>query len=244
MDALLWIILVTVLDGAAALIGVVFFRIGEKKLKSLLFIMVAFSAGTLLSGAFFHMMVESLGSLEPDTAFGYMIAGFVIFFVIERFLHWHHCHEGSCDVHPVSQLILIGDGVHNFIDGLVIASSFMVSIPFGIVTSMVIIGHELPQEIGDYAVLVYGGFRRGRALVLNFMSQLTAVAGGLIGYFVTTSYSVLLLPFAAGGFLYISASDLIPELHKEKETVKILTAFFGFLLGIAFIVSMKAVLGD
>jgi zinc and cadmium transporter len=239
MEILLWIILMTVIDGLIALVGSLFLGFSKERLKRFLFILVAFSAGALLSGAFFHMMSESLEVLTPDTAFTYLLVGFILFFLIERFLHWHHCHDQDCKVHPVSYLILFGDGIHNFIDGLVIASSFLISIPFGIVTSLIILGHELPQEMGDFAVLLHGGMKYKKALVFNFLSQMTAVVGGVVGYFLTASFSTLLLPFAAGGFLYISASDLIPEFHKEDDLRKTAVAFIAFLIGIVFLLSIK-----
>jgi zinc and cadmium transporter len=243
MDILFWIILMTVVDGIIALIAAIFVGLGRKRMKQLLFLLVAFSAGALLSGAFMHMMAESLEVLDANTAFTYLLIGFITFFIIERFLHWHHCHEQECKVHPVSYLILFGDAIHNFIDGLIIASSFLVGVPFGIVTSLIILGHELPQEIGDYAVLLYGGMERGRALFLNFLSQMTAVVGGLVGFFLSSSLSALLLPFAAGGFLYISASDLIPEFHKDNDIRKTLKSFTMFAVGILFVAALKTYLG-
>ncbi|MCX6799087.1 MAG: ZIP family metal transporter, partial [Candidatus Diapherotrites archaeon] len=167
--------------------------------------------------------------------------GFVVFFIIERILHWHHCHEGKCDVHPMSYLVLIGDGIHNFIDGLVIAASFIVGVPFGIITTLLIIGHEVPQELGNFGILVYGGFGRKKALLFSLMAQATCIIGGITGYFISsaTSFSLILLPFAAGGFIYIGASDLIPELHKESNMQKAWLSFLLFIAGIAFMAGLK-----
>jgi zinc and cadmium transporter len=135
--------------------------------------------------------------------------------------------------------------VHNFIDGLIIAASFLVSIPFGVITTLLIIGHEIPQELGDFGALVYGGFEKKKALLYNFASQLTAVAGGIVGFFIggLGGFTNMLLPFAAGGFLYIAASDLIPELHKEAKLSKALVSFLFFLIGISFMVSIKFLFG-
>jgi len=185
---------------------------------------------------------ESLESLDAMKVFGFVLMGFVLFFLIEKFLHWHHCHKAECKVHPFTYLILIGDGVHNFFDGLIIAASFFVSVPFGIVTTLLILGHELPQELGDFGVLVYGGFSKKKALIYNFLSQLTAIIGGVVGYFLSTSIENIvpyILPFAAGGFLYIAASDLVPELHKEPELKKSLTSFGFFIVGILFMLLIK-----
>jgi len=236
----------TFIVGLVSLVGIFSLWVKDKALKKILFILVAFSAGALLSGALFHLLTESLETLPTTKAFSYLLVGFILFFIIERFLHWHHCHTGKCDKHPFTYLILFGDGVHNLIDGLIIAASFFVSIPFGIVTSLIIIGHEIPQELGDFGALVYGGFSKFKALIYNFVSQIICVIGGIIGYFLSgsvTGITSFILPFAAGGFIYISASDLIPELHKEPDLKKSLTSFSFFIIGILFMFMIKFVFG-
>ncbi len=245
MSTLLMIIIATLITGFIALVGAFSLFIKESSLQKILLVLVSFSAGALLSGGLFHLLAESLEMVGTDAAFITLLTGFSLFFVIERFLHWHHCHEGKCDVHAFSYLILIGDGVHNFIDGLVIAASFLISAPFGMITTLLIIGHEIPQELGDFGALVYGGFSRNKALFFNFASQLTCVIGGVAGFFMSGlgSATALLLPFAAGGFFYIAASDLIPELHKETDTRKVIPSFIFFLVGIAFMISMKLLAG-
>ncbi len=244
-ETLLFILLATLVNSLVGLIGVITLSLKDRTLHKILMILVAFSAGALMSGALFHMLSESLVSMESTIAFGYLLTGFIAFFLIERFLHWHHCHEGECDVHPVSHLILIGDGIHNFIDGLVIAAGFLIGIPFGVLTTLIIITHEIPQELGDFGVLIYGGFRKARALGFNFLAQLTSVIGGVIGFFfLATPESVgFLLPFAAGGFIYIAASDLIPELHKEKSMGKSMLSFAFFVIGILFLLGIKMAFG-
>ena len=224
---LLWIVLATIIDSLVGLVGVFTLRMNQKNLEKILLALVGFSAGALLGGAFFHLLAESIEPLGIQTTFVWLFVGFILFFFIERFLHWHHCHEGNCDTHPVTSLILIGDGVHNFIDGLVIAASFLVSIELGAITTAVIIAHEVPQELGNFAVLIHGGFDRVKALVFTFISQITCVAGGLVGFLIAgqSGLTNFLLPFAAGGFIYIAASDLIPELHKETNTKKLVASF-------------------
>jgi zinc and cadmium transporter len=247
METLIWILIATFVVGLISLVGAFSLFMKDKTLGKILMILVAFSAGALLSGGFFHLMVESLDHLTAINAFSYLIIGFVVFFIIERILHWHHCHEpGKCDTHPFTYLILIGDGAHNLIDGMIIAASFIVSIPFGIVTTILIIGHEIPQELGNFGSLVYGGFSKTKALIFNFAAQLTCIAGGLIGYFFSTAqnFSVYLLPFAAGGFFYIAASDLIPELHKEKDSKKSFISFAFFLIGIIFMFLLKILFAE
>ncbi len=238
----IWIIAATLIDGLVALGGVFTLYLSDKKLEKLLIKLVAFSAGALLAGAFLHLIPESLKVLESEVAFGYVIVGFVMFFLLERFLHWHHCHDGKCDVHQVTYLILFGDGLHNFVDGIIIAGSFLVSIPFGIITTLLILGHEIPQELGDFGVLVYGGMKKSKALIYNFIAQLMAVLGGIVGFLLSNFVEGLipyLLPFAAGGFIYISASDLVPELHKEPDLRKSLLSFGFFLIGVIFIIGIK-----
>ncbi|MDD5148626.1 MAG: ZIP family metal transporter [Candidatus ainarchaeum sp.] len=236
-----WIVLATIVDSLVGLIGIFTMKMSQKNLDKILFALVGFSAGALLSGAFFHLLAESIGPLGVQAAFIWLFVGFILFFFIERVLHWHHCHEGRCETHPVTYLIVLGDGIHNFIDGLVIAASFLVSLEFGAITTAIIIAHEVPQELGNFAVLVHGGFDRAKALTFTFVSQLTCVAGGIIGFLLAaqTGFSNFLLPFAAGGFIYIAASDLIPELHKETDTKKLATAFAFFIIGVIFLYIMK-----
>lgn len=247
MNILLWILLATFINGLIGLIGIFSLWMKEKFFKKIIMILVAFSAGALLSGAFFHLMAEALDILSPARAFAYMLIGFILFFVVERFLHWHHCHHhgGKCKVHPVSYLIVFGDSIHNLIDGIIIGVSFLVSIPFGTITTLLIIGHEIPQELGNFGVLVYGGFDKTKALVYSFISQLTCVVGGVLGYVFSSRIEGIvpfILPFAAGGFIYIAASDLIPELHKEPKLMKSLLSFSFFIIGIVFMFMLKLLL--
>lgn len=245
-DVLLWILAITVLDGLVALLGAVTLVFRGKSLDRVLFALVAFAAGTMIGGGLLHLLSESFDLLEVDTALLIFITGFSAFFLIERLLHWHHCHEtGECEVHTYSYLVLIGDGIHNLIDGLVIAAAFITNLGLGFVTSFLILGHEVPQEIGNFAVLIRGGMKSRKALMYNFSVQLTAVLGGLIGYFFfSETLRALMLPFAAGGFIYIAASDLIPELHKEKKLSTSMAAFLFFLMGVLFMWVIKVIGGE
>ena len=246
MIAFLWSIVASIVDSLVSLIGIIFLSVNEKTLNNILFILIGFATGGLLGGAFFHLLPEALEKSSNVTlTFLYSILGFIIFFILERYIHWRHCHEeGKCDVHVVSYLSLIGDGVHNLIDGMIIATSFQVNISFGLTTTLAIILHEIPQEIGDFGVLVYGGFSKLKALFYNFLSALTAIIGVFIGYFLTTSignFSNVLLPIAAGGFIYIAASDLVPELHKEPDLNKSTLAIITFILGIILMYVLKLI---
>lgn len=242
MEALVYILAATLVNSLVSMVGVFSLWLKPKTLDKVLTLLVAFAAGGLLGGAFLHLLAESAEAMPFQDAALLCIGGFSVFFIMERVFKWHHCHHGhDCETHPFTYLILIGDGVHNFIDGLVIAASFMVSVPFGFVTTLMVVGHEIPQELGDFGVLVYGGFGRNKALLYNFLSQLTCVLGGILGYFVyQASVSTdFLLPLAAGGFIYIATSDLIPELHKEPDTKKAFVAFLLFFAGVAFMLAVK-----
>ncbi|MDP3143522.1 MAG: ZIP family metal transporter [Candidatus Omnitrophota bacterium] len=234
---LIWILVSTFIVSAISLIGIITFAVKDKILEKILFLLVGFSAGALIGGAFLHLIPEALEQGNPQQVFFYIILGFTLFFLLEKYLHWRHCHDEICEIHPFTYLNLIGDGFHNFLDGMVIAASFLVSIKLGLVTTVAVILHEIPQELGDFAVLIYGGFTKTKALLFNLLSALTAVVGAVVGYFIssaTTNFSSFILPLTAGGFIYIASSDLIPELHKEKDTRKSISAFLCFILGIIF----------
>ncbi|MAH07064.1 ZIP family metal transporter [Candidatus Pacearchaeota archaeon] len=242
---LLWILAMTLINGLLAFAGSLFYFIFKKNLSKILIFLVSFTTGALLGGAFLHFIPESIEELNLIPTILLVALGFFIFLLLEKYLHWHHCHDDHCEKHPYTYLLLWGDGIHNFIDGLIIASSFLISIPFGIVTSILIILHELPQEISDFGVLIYGGFKEREALFYNFLSQLTAVLGGLLGFFFFQSndIAIYLLPFAAGSFIYIALADLIPEIFKEKDIRKIIINFLIILSGILLLISGKILVG-
>jgi zinc and cadmium transporter len=240
---LLWILGSTFAVSLISLIGVFTFMIKENLLRKLLFYLVGFSAGALIGGAFLHILPEVLEETPSMTVFAFLICGIVLFFMMERYFYWRHCHEkGVCPVHSFTYLNLVGDGFHNFLDGMIIAASFVASPQVGLITTLAVIFHEIPQELGDYGVLVYGGFSKSKALAWNFASALTAVAGALIGYFLadkSKQFIPVILSLTAGGFIYIATSDLIPEIHKESDVRKSTLAFVAFLFGIAFMALTK-----
>jgi len=243
MGTLLWIILATIIVSLIAFVGIIVLALRKKSLESIILILVALSAGALIGGAFLHLIPEALEFGDPNI-FLYVIGGFVLFFIIEKVLHWRHCHKKDCKIHTFAYMNLFGEGIHNFIDGLIIAASFVVSIPLGIATTLAVIMHEIPQEIGDFGVLVYGGFRRKKALMLNFLIALTAIGGGLIGYVLSSTIGGImpvLLAIAAGGFIYIAASDLIPELREEVKIGRPLLIILVFLIGISIMFALRFV---
>jgi zinc and cadmium transporter len=236
MPTLGYILIATFSLSLIALIGVFSFVFRKKAGEHVLLFLISLSAGTLMGGAFLHLMPEGVEKLSPEKFFIMVLASFILFYFIEKILHWRHCHEGSCEVHSFGYMSLIGDSIHNFIDGLVIAATFLVDIKLGITTALAIGLHEIPQEIGDFAVLLYSGLKKRKALLFNFIIALTIVLGGLVGYFLALKIQNIVayfLPLAAGGFLYISTSDLIPEIRKEKDIKKSLISFSIFLAGLA-----------
>lgn len=239
---LIWIVASCFAMSLIAWIGLLTLAIKEKLLRKILLPLVAFSAGSLLGGAFLHLIPETVketgGSIE---IFIWLLVGFSIFFLLEQLLEWHHCHRVPSDhKKPVSYLILVADGVHNFIGGLAIAGSFLVSVPIGIVTWIAAAAHEVPQELGDFGILLHSGWDKRKALVFNFVSALTIILGGLITYFVSANLpTTFLLPFAAGNFIYIASSDLIPEVKHGESIAKGIGYFLCFVAGNLLILAVR-----
>jgi len=227
-----------------SLVGVFTLSFDQNKLYKVLIYFVSLSAGTLMGDAFIHLIPEAYEDVENPLRVSLLILlGILLFFFLEKIIHWRHCHEEPCEEHPhpFSYVILFGDGIHNFIDGLIIAGSFLVSVPVGVATTVAVVFHEIPQEIGDFASLVYGGFTKTKALFFNFLTALLAVAGAilvLIANLNTDNVVKFLVPFAAGGFVYIAGSDLIPELNKHKEVKKGLGQVGAFLAGIVLMLGL------
>lgn len=224
-------------------IGVFTISVASQKLKKYLIYMVSFAAGGLFGGAFIHLLpkiVEKNG-FTPEISL-YILSGIVIMFLVEKVVRWRHCHhpitEGEeCKPEPVAIMNLFGDGVHNFIDGLVIGGSFLVSIEAGIATTIAVIIHEIPQEIGDFGVLLHGGYSRSKALLMNFLIALVSVVGLIVALILSNyvqNLSSILVPLAVGNFVYIAGADLIPELHhKEQDLSKSILQLLTFIGGIA-----------
>jgi len=225
-------------------IGLLTFSLNEKTLRKVLLYFVSFSVGGLLGDAFIHLLPESIKLNNDFFLAFYILSGIIISFIVEKFIQWRHCHilTSRDHPHPFALMNLIGDSVHNFIDGLIIGASYMTSLQIGIATTLAVIMHEIPQEIGDFAVLIHGGFKRNKALFLNFITALAAVGGTLTSLFIGSyveSLTNFLLPFAVGSFIYIASSDLIPELHKEtkplKSFIQLVCLFFGIAIMFLFI---------
>ncbi len=221
------------------------FTISMKKdaLNKILIYMVSFAAGALIGDAFIHLLPE----VVEEVGFGlnislYVLLGIVSMFIIEKFIHWHHCHIDSHDgLRPFAVTNLIGDGVHNFIDGVIIGASYLIAIPVGIATTIAVALHEIPQEIGDFGILLHGGFSRSKALFFNFLSAITAVVGAVVALLAASAVegvTTFLVPLAAGHFIYIAVADLIPELHKELDWKKSLIQLIWFILGMVVMAAL------
>jgi len=240
---LIQILVATIIISLIAFVGIFTFFLKRELLNRTLLVLVALSTGALLGGAFLHLLPEAIEEKGARLEiFLYLLLGFSIFFVLEQFLQWRHQHTTTPQVKPFSYLILVSDAVHNFIDGLIIAASFVTSLPLGIATTLAVALHEIPQELGDFAVLVYGGFGRKRALTFNFATAITAILGGVIGYLaasVMQTSIIYLLPFAAGNFIYIAAADLIPEIKHQVSLGRSILHFGVFIIGIAIMLMVK-----
>jgi zinc and cadmium transporter len=222
-------------------IGVFFMGLKEAVLGRILMALVGFASGSLIGAVFFELIPEAAET--GQAAWFFVVAGILTFFVMEKFLYWRHCHDENCEVHNFAYLNIIGDGVHNFIDGMLIAAGFLISASIGFTTTLAVVFHEIPQELGDYGVLLYGGFGTKKALAYNFLSAITAIAGALLTYLLVEGSKVqilaeLLVPFAAGGFIYIATTDLMPELHKRTQAKDSAVQLVALLSGIALMFSL------
>lgn len=227
-------------------VGVVGLSVGRKRLQSLLLALVAFASGSLLAAAFYHMIPESV-SLVGAGAFNVILFGILFFFVVEKFIHWHHCGREDCNVRPVGYLNLLGDGLHNFIDGVVVAAAYMTSTQVGFITTLAIALHEIPQEFGDFSVLLHAGMSVRKALSFNFLSASTAIVGALLGLMLfgfLESWIPYVVAFAGGGFIYIATADLMPELHKEKEFPKLLRQVIALFIGVLVIYAASNIMPE
>ena len=245
MSTLTWIVGSSLLMSAIALVGSVTLVLKEQTLQRILLPLVALAAGSLIGGAFFHMIPAGIAQYGNNTAFYvWILAGFSTFFALEQLLHWHHCHRASASCKkPLTYLILIGDGLHNFIGGLAIAGAFVADFRLGIMAWLAAAAHEIPQELGDFGVLVHGGWGKRKALMFNVLSALTFLVGGLFTYVASFNIDIsFLIPFAAGNFIYIGASDLVPEVKGHENLRANSINFIAFLIGIALMLIIKLAL--
>lgn len=233
---------------AISLVGIAAISVSERHLKQTIFISVCLAAGAMFGDAFIHILPEAFAVPGRATRTStYVLVGILIFFVLEKFLRWRHAHEiegeNRSTIQPLGYLNLFADAAHNLIDGMLIGAAYSVSISVGLATTIAIILHEIPQELGDFGVLIHAGFSRAGALVFNFLSALLAVVGAFVSLLASSSiasFSEFMLPFTAGGFIYIAGCDLLPELHKELEPSKsgLQLAAMGVGVGLMFALTL------
>lgn len=246
----LYIIIASFVTSLFSLIGVFFLSLSLGRLKKIIMFLVSLSAGALLGDAFLHLLPEILekshqaGQDHNEFIWFGVLGGIILFFVLEKIIHWRHCHIPTSEehVHPVGKMNLIGDALHNLIDGMIIAGAFLLDVNLGIITTFAVISHEIPQEIGDFGVLIHAGYKVKKALLFNFLSGLFSLLGAVLAVifsFYSESFIDFIIPITAGGFIYIASSDLIPELKKECSFSKSLGQLGGIFLGLGFMVLIK-----
>ncbi len=264
MDTLIvWIVVFTALGGVLSVLAAAGFLLLPADARTrLLSPLVSFAIGTMLGATFLGILPEALESpgIAPHTITMAVLLGLLVFFLLEKMVIWRHCHIDECEAHggdphphaieqaqrvAAGKLILIGDGIHNLVDGVLIAAAFLTDIHLGIITSIAVIAHEIPQEVGDFAVLLHSGYGRGRALWYNLLSSLTSIVGGVAAYFALSLVQEAVpyvLAIAASSFIYIAVADLIPGLHKRTEFSATLQQIVLIALGVTVIAAMRAVL--
>lgn len=239
-DTLPWLVVFSLLGSVGGVAGAALLLLfPEPTRRSLLPSLLSYATGTLLGAAFLAMIPKGVAQAPALNVSATVLAGIVGFFLMEKIVIWRHCHVAECEVHgQAGALILIGDGLHNFVDGLVIAAAFVTSIPLGIAASFAVIAHEVPQEVGDFAILLDSGYSRRRAFALNLLSSLTTLPGALAAYFylATASHVVpYILALSAASFIYVAMADLVPTLHRSTGLTQSLRQVLFILAGIATI---------
>jgi zinc and cadmium transporter len=251
VNSLTLIIVLTGLSGFMSALAAAFFLVlGAERRSAVLPHLVSFATGALLGAAFLGLLPHALASAGPDSAHHVgmgLLLGILTFFLLEKFVLWRHCHDDPCEMHSPShaardaasaRMILLGDSFHNVLDGVLVAAAIMTDVKLGIVTALAVAAHEIPQEVGDLAILLHGGYSRGRALVLNLLTSLTSIVGGVVAYFALGTALHLLpyaLAFAASSFIYIAVADLIPGLHRRVDLRAGLEQVLFIGLGVAVV---------
>ena len=238
---ILWIILFSLLGSMGAIVTAsIFLKINAEKQKTLIPSLVSYATGTLLAAALLGMITQAISKSNPSFVLSFVLVGIVLFFLLEKMVIWRHCHHKDCEVHGAAgPILLIGDAFHNFIDGIVIAASFLISIPIGLVASISVIAHEIPQEVGDFAILLESNYSKKKAFLYNLLSSSTSIPAAIIGYYILERVSALIplfLSISAASFLYIALSDLTPGLHNRTSISASAQQIILMLAGIGTIV--------
>jgi zinc and cadmium transporter len=243
-----WIAIFSLLGSVGAIAGAGTLLLAKDHMRPwLLPRLISYAVGTLLGAAFLGMLPRALAGAQSGAVLSATLLGLIVFFILEKWVLWRHCHQAECDTHSsAGELILVGDAFHNFVDGFAVAAAFLASIPLGISTSLAVIAHEIPQELGDFAILLESGYTRSRALVYNLLSGATTLPGALIAYFALSALSAIIpyvLAVSAASFIYIATADLIPGLHRQTSPRSGLQQLALLLLGVATI-SLVRLLGQ
>jgi zinc and cadmium transporter len=276
MEAILGFLMIFFI-GMLSLVGIFMISLKENTLDKILFVLIAFATGTIFATALFDLIPEALHHLEELNSeganlnetilFTMVVGGYVVFFILERFLYWFHGHAHQIEnelvcydhldetidkslgkgkvIKNFALLNLIGDGLHNFLDGVVIMVAFLSGIGNGVVVTLAVLFHELPQEIGDFGILLYGGFSKRNALLFNFLSAMVAMLGGIFAFFLSgifDSFNFFFLAFSGGGFLYLASTELMPELLKQKDLKKSIYQALIFVVGLIVILTLITIL--
>lgn len=247
MNPLIYILGSVIIVSLIAVLAIIPFLLKKKISEHKLILLLSVSVGTLLGGVFIHFMPEIVEHGYNIRSAIYILAGFITFFILEKLIHWHHNKQNvnktnKCahsHAYHLAPLNLIGDGIHNFLDGMVIAGSYLVNLPLGIAATISIIFHELPQEIADFGVLIYSGMSKKKAVLFNFLSAITAIIGAVAGFFISNyihEFTHFIIPFAAGNFIYIAASNLVPELHRHCKLRDTITHIIAIIAGIGIMI--------
>lgn len=239
-----WIVLCSLLASVAVVAATALLFLPKHSPTGTASLILSFAVGTLLSSAFLGLLPRALAGGPPGRVLATVLVGMLSFFALEKLVIWRHCHVKGCIVHGVSgPLILIGDAFHNLVDGVMIATAFLASVPTGIAVTLAVIAHEIPQEVGDFGMLLHSGYSRKRAFALNSLSAATTPVGALIGYLTLSTFQQwvpYLLAFSAASFLYIGTADLIPGLQQETRPRVAITQFACLLLGVTVIAVLRA----
>lgn len=234
------ILIATFVDSLVAFVGGALAIFNEEKVRRAVHFVVSFAVGALLGVSLLELIPEAIEMSSPDFVLPLVFGGILLFFTLEKFLFWYHCHGGECPVHTYTYLILWGDFLHNFIDGVIITFAFLADIRLGMITTVAVMLHEVPQELGDFGVLIHGGLSRRKALFYNFLVALSVMLGAVLTYLFSSVLEPLLpigLALIAGNFIYLAVSDLMPELHEatglKHGLIQITFIILGALLVIA-----------
>lgn len=240
MPLFLLIFLASLSSSLLGLLGGFLLLWQEKWVKKASLYFVSFAIGALLAAGFLELLPEALQDHAFNPVFLLVLTGIIFFFLFERLLLWYHCHEEECKKHSLPYMVLIGDGLHNFLDGLIIAISFLVSVPLGLVTTLAIFFHELPQEVGDFSILIHSGWQKSRVALYNILFSLFSPLGSLVGYLVVPQKSLwLLTSLAAGFFIYLASADLIPEIHRDLKRGRVFWQTLLIIFGVLVILGLE-----